>query len=441
MRTRLLRARILVIACGVAILSGTIAPGVLPASAKEITKFVGRLSAGDELFWDGPYVDKAGMDHWWWVAQIPESYIDYVTGEPYGCDEVCWRYELEVTEEADRLRIALDYPADQKLADYFYFDVYRPDGEHAAYGEGYLSQEAFIKNPEPGKWRVVVEAWHATDTTFRMRAKLENEKPEPAKRVLLAPNLRISPPQHFTFRTPPHWVLPWDDAYPYASCTPDEVTDDQSLSCMRLTVGIENTGRGPLQLMYSSIVDEGAKMYQQLLYSDGTTKMREAGTYEYHETHQHYHFAGFAKLDLLRVTDPGKGELEHAAIGHKVGFCLGDAVFAEWFRFAQAPYRDVRSDCDAPQQAWMGLTVGWTDLYAWFQAGNYVEWPGGDGLYVVRAMADAQRTLVETNEKDNWGYAYLRVEGDDITVLERGHGKDPWDPNKEVVLPWWEQTR
>ncbi len=87
----------------------------------------------------------------------------------------------------------------------------------------------------------------------------------------------------------------------------------------------------------------------------------------------------------------------------------------------------------------MGLSTGWTDLYGWFQAGNYVRWPGGDGFYVVRAMADGLETLVETNEKDNYGYAFVKVEGNEVTVIERGRGTDPWDPNKVVIRDWWEK--
>lgn len=37
------------------------------------------------------------------------------------------------------------------------------------------------------------------------------------------------------------------------------------------------------------------------------------------------------------------------------------------------------------------------------------------------------------------GYTYIKVKGDDITVLERGRGKDPWDPNKVIVRDWWEK--
>jgi hypothetical protein len=36
---------------------------------------------------------------------------------------------------------------------------------------------------------------------------------------------------------------------------------------------------------------------------------------------------------------------------------------------------------------------------------------------------------------NNVAYAYFRVTGNDVRVIERGHGTDPWDPSKTVVDP------
>lgn len=432
-----------------------VSPSVAAEEEEPKAKHLGALGAGDSIFWDGPVVEDAGVDFPQYPVNVAEAWAGYLTGKSE-CEDGCFYYEFDVTESADRLRIGLENPIEKDLMDGFYFYVYGPHGNYVDYGRGWFSQEVILQTPAVGTWRVEVVPYHATNSTFRMRAKLENQVPcyshaagstgacQPSKVAgrkpkLMAPNLRIHPPTHFGFTTPPHWAAPWSEDYPYTPCTPDETVDDGSTSCLRLTVGIQNTGDGPLELMYSSIVDLGAKMFQRLTFSDGSSKMREAGTYEYHETHGHYHFAGFAKLDIFHVMDPETGAMEYADKGYKLGFCLGDTVISEWGRFAQDPLYSAQSDCDAPQQAWMGLSRGWTDLYGWYQAGNYVRWPDEDGRYVVRAMADGMETLVETNEKDNWGYAYIEVKGDDITVLERGRGKDPWDPNKVVVRDWWEK--
>ena len=82
----------------------------------------------------------------------------------------------------------------------------------------------------------------------------------------------------------------------------------------------------------------------------------------------------------------------------------------------------------------MILNKGWTDIYSWSLSGNYVEFgTNGDGDYVVRLTADAADKIEETNERDNTSYTWVRVEGNEVTILERGWGTDPWDPQKEIA--------
>jgi len=87
----------------------------------------------------------------------------------------------------------------------------------------------------------------------------------------------------------------------------------------------------------------------------------------------------------------------------------------------------------------LGLGTGWGDIYVYGLDGNYVEFgENTDGLYVVRSIADAFNDVLETDESDNQGYAYIKVSGNNIKVLERGHGSSPWDPAKRPttdILP------
>jgi hypothetical protein len=45
----------------------------------------------------------------------------------------------------------------------------------------------------------------------------------------------------------------------------------------------------------------------------------------------------------------------------------------------------------------------------------------------------------ETNEDDNTGYAFIKIKGEDVKLLERGCGDSPWDPNKVVIRDWWDR--
>jgi hypothetical protein len=137
------------------------------------------------------------------------------------------------------------------------------------------------------------------------------------------------------------------------------------------------------------------------------------------------------------VVDDQSGELAAAGEGRKVGFCMADFLIAEWRSFDQDPQGGSGSTCfglDGPVGTRMGLTKGWGDVYKYSYEGNYVDFGANpDGLYIVRYAADPGNVISETVEDDNFAYAYIRVTGDDIEVLERGYGVSPWDPYKTVA--------
>ena len=56
----------------------------------------------------------------------------------------------------------------------------------------------------------------------------------------------------------------------------------------------------------------------------------------------------------------------------------------------------------------------------------------GNGRYVINAVVDEYNNVIESDETDNVSYAYVEIQGDNITILERGWGESPWDPNKQV---------
>ncbi|MDP1795606.1 MAG: hypothetical protein Q8K63_15825, partial [Acidimicrobiales bacterium] len=92
-------------------------------------------------------------------------------------------------------------------------------------------------------------------------------------------------------------------------------------------------------------------------------------------------------------------------------------------------------NCFSPEGGRIGLSVGWGDVYRWQRPGQYVEFGGlTEGVYVVRTTADKFNHVLEENENDNTSYALIRVTGEQIDILERGQGLDPWDSTKIVFL-------
>jgi hypothetical protein len=375
-----------------------------------------RLERGDSSFWTGPYIKNSQS----------------------GCDGC--RYELVVAETADRLRVAIDFPAGD---DFFGLKLIDPTGRtFRPNSSGMFSKEVLVKDPKTGTWTIAVQTDFVTKSSFRVRAKLEMLEQQRGDDPLL-PNLRTEPPYDFTFETDTIILGGATVSGPYqGTCTPDEMAEDGARRCLRFTVGPQNAGDGPLELRFSPAADafgQEAPMYQVITHANGSTSEHAAGTYEYHKTHAHYHFTGFARLELFSVE--GR-RLEKAGTGRKSGFCFGDVMMNSWGSFIQDRAHTSRSSCGDVSEAYMGLTRGWTDVYDHSTPGNYIEFTDQpDGLYVVRSTVDGTNVVKETNEGDNVSYAYIHVQGDKIHLLERGYGLSPFDPNKMVAKDWLADLR
>ena len=90
-------------------------------------------------------------------------------------------------------------------------------------------------------------------------------------------------------------------------------------------------------------------------------------------------------------------------------------------------------NCFSPTDGFLGLTVGWGDVYRWQRPGQYVEFgKNPDGLYVVRTTVDKGNDVIEVDEADNSSYALIRVVGERVELLERGQGNSPYDPRRKV---------
>jgi hypothetical protein len=438
---------------GRTLIAAAVALLVVPALARGAGPIV--LAPDGSAFWDGEMVENANV----------RSEADCGTRGP------CFAYPLRLTGTAARLRIAIDTPSRE---DSFQFQAIAPDGSVAAseQNSNQFNEELFVSEPPPGDWTVRVIPKGATRASFRLRAKLESSLPgRSGVRAPLLPNLKTVPPYEFGFIAPANplnGVYPPDTVNPPAdvagihplSCTADEMAPAElggfeAQRCLRLTSGPINVGEGPYDMRFSFTEDvsegEGTlqpeagtiqrgPIFQAVHFSDGSLELRDAGTYSFHVTHAHFHDDNVLTYDLLRVTDPSAGGLVPAGGGTKSGFCPADQLFGEWHRFAQQKSGTfgegdsaAGGNCFSFSDGFIGLTVGWGDIYRWQRPGQYVEFgSNGDGLYVVQSTVDKQNETLELNEQDNTAYALIRVVGERIDLLERGQGSSPWDPQKVV---------
>ena len=397
-----------------ALLAGVSSPGLTRGPAT-----VARLAPEDSAFWDGTSRLRAT------AAPLPDC-------------SACTDFAIETTGPGERLRVALDTTGNDGA---FSLELFDAEGTSITTTSGPYSMEAYVDSPAPAVY--FARAQGGPTHAFRMRAKLEARVPTPAGTGALLPNLQLVPPYEFTFSSALYSPVEGRDA---TSCKPYEQVEYAAKRCLRFSLGPMNVGPGPLMLRFdgdpvTGLVGRGA-VTQLILHANGEESERPGGSSVYHKTHAHYHHNGFGTLELLRVLDPAAGTLVPAGGGPKQGFCMLDWMIAEWTTFANDPADSIRQDCGPvadPSGVQLGLGTGWADIYEYGLDGNYVEFgENTNGLFVVRSIADAFNDVLETDESDNQGYAYIRVTGNDVKVLERGHGSSPWDPKKRLaadILP------
>ena len=405
------------------------------------------LRSDQSVFWNGAFVDSGNVE------------------DPALCDKPtpCPTYPLVLAEPGARLRVAIDTPSRE---DGFAVDVIDPKGVTRATtsNANQFNAEAFVEKPQAGTWKVRVRPVGATRAAFRMRAMLERAVVKPSGTGPLLPNLRAVPPYEFTFTAPANplnGLYPPDTANPPldvagvhpVSCTADEAAPVAAggagaVRCLRLTSGPINVGAGPFDMRFTFVADAAdgdldpaylrGPIFQAVHHADGKVVKRPAGAYIFHTTHAHFHDENILTYELFRA-DPATGSLKAAGKGVKSGFCPADQLFGEWERFVQQPAGyfgegdTPTGNCFSPSDGLLGLTSGWGDVYRWQRPGQYVEFAGNtDGLFVVRTTVDKQNHILETDDSDNSAYAYIRVVGETVQILERGWGESPWDLRKAV---------
>lgn len=413
-----------------------IVSALVPQVGSAEPPLVGSLGADGSVFWDGGYVASSPTHS---LPLVPSN--DRV--DRCALVDPCFRYRLETTAPGAVLRIGVDTPMRD---DGFEITVTSPAGvvSRRANSNQY-STEILIASPPVGQWNITVAPYGADYAQFRMRAKLESVPYQPSVVGAMPPNLRATRLWEFGFAAPANpgnGLFPPDDVNPPLdvagqrplSCGVDETLDYDTRRCLRFSFGLANVGDGVFDVRFNGD-RSGAEfaMTQCVQQSDGTVVGRPAGTGVFHTTHGHFHYHDIILHRLMKVTDRLVGTMVQVGEGQKLGYSPADQGIAEWNRFVQAPSGSSGAfgSCAAGTSNRLGMSRGWGDAYRYQRPGNFVDFTsGGDGYYVVQTVADPQNVVLESNEVDNTSYAYLRISGEEIDVLESGIGTGPWDPNK-----------
>ena len=192
------------------------------------------------------------------------------------------------------------------------------------------------------------------------------------------------------------------------------VANVSGMSTLRFSTTSWNSGTGPLQLEAGS-VDTGSgkqQVFQRIFLSDGTTFLRLAGYFEWHQAHNHFHFDDYALYTLQPVNAPG-GSLR---IGSKTTFCVMDTTKIN-AGLPGAPTQAVYSTCG---QFIQGMSVGWGDTYGSHLAGQEIDFTdNADGIYQLKIEIDPKKVIIESTETDNLSCVLLDIKKPStVTVLD-----------------------
>ena len=277
------------------------------------------------------------------------------------------------------------------------------------------------------------------------------------------PDLAADAPWHLTFEQPTPMVVVESGNFlalagmhdssasvadqPVYDCLPEETVQQGAHHCLRFTSGFANLGPGRFEVFGSSttpVAVNGGPLYQNVYRSNGTSFTRPAGAFSFHQIHAHYHVLGIARFQLLPAIAPGR--LGPPSDVLKEGFCLGDIKMYNWFSWAQSEVSPSSPDncepglgSDGLWRFYEGIDPGWEDSYKWQTSGQFVNFGNSpDGYYLLRVTVNPYGYILEADsghDTNDVAYTYFRVTGNDIHVIERGHGESPWDPRKIVENP------
>jgi hypothetical protein len=182
---------------------------------------------------------------------------------------------------------------------------------------------------------------------------------------------------------------------------------------LKLTNSVWNGGYGPLELIGVVDTESGTQhVIQRILKDDGEYSEQSIGEFVFHSGHNHWHLDSFSVYELWTLQSNGMLDQVVATSG-KVSYCLRDI-----HRSAEAEQIDRAgfTSCSPIRQ---GLSVGWTDVYQYYLAGQSIDITGlEDGTYALMSIADPFNLIQESDETNNGVVIYLEIRDAKVAVID-----------------------
>lgn len=173
---------------------------------------------------------------------------------------------------------------------------------------------------------------------------------------------------------------------------------------LRFTNGFVNLGGGPLALRPDFSNPTSTAATQEIRDPSGeVVEEHDAGSYEFHPNHNHWHVANAALFEVHSGAPDGP-LVSGASI--KVGFCLID-----WYRLEGNSPTSERTFWDC-SKGYQGSSVGWVDQYHQELEGQSIDLTAvGNGVYYLTSEANPVQAFLESNYDNNTAWVEFELYG------------------------------
>jgi len=183
-----------------------------------------------------------------------------------------------------------------------------------------------------------------------------------------------------------------------------------------------NAGTGPLELLAAVDTSTGStktRVTQRVYNTDRTWTDRTAGYFEYHPSHDHFHFGDFAEYELWTRAEydawvaSGRQRGQAQRRGAKTTFCIMDTSRIQ--ALPGSPSSAAYGTCNPNKQ---GMSVGWGDTYGYSLPDQWIDLGTSrlaDGSYALRSIADPKNLLTESDDGDQEAVRFFRVRNKHIS--------------------------
>jgi len=206
--------------------------------------------------------------------------------------------------------------------------------------------------------------------------------------------------------------------------------------------GPANIGKGELRILSGDTLGtnpQTAKAIQRISLDNGDSIYDTIGTLVFDDalSHDHWHFEDFVQYRLLTVVnDTAVGD--SVIVSPKSGFCLVDfhdsiACGCDGLEGSKAPDRVfTTTGCLVePPGLFMGISVGWYDLYGFGIEGQAMNIAGvANGVYWLESTVNANGNVRETSTANNVAMIKVNIISTKDSYEANNSGSSPFRVGK-----------